>query len=257
MYIEDEDNCYKYYELGEKNAKTNFFFMISWGLSLQHFKKHEESKEKFKMAIEMAPENELGPSSLGIANFETKNYEEAEKCFNRALEINPQNVISLDKIGDINFDRENYDEAIEYYKKVLSISAEFVQNYAKIAKIYFLKQDFENSNKYYEKAIEYSPKNTKLLSEYAQALIAQKEYRTAIRKLRAALKLENDDLESLQVLFYVNYLLAKENIYDYNVKEAMEIAEKIEKKYPGEFRYIKEKGELESLRKDKTENPQD
>ena len=89
-----------------------------------------------------------------------------------------------------------------------------------------------------------------MLIGYARILIEQKDYKTALRKLRTASKIDDKNLDCLHAAFYANYLLAKENIYDYNVKEAIEIAEKIEKNYPDSFKYEKEKEELQGMLKE-------
>ena len=55
--------------------------------------------------------------------------------------------------------------------------------------------------------------------EYAKYLINKEDFKDAQRKLRKACKLENNNQEILNLLFYTCYRLVKENLSEYNVKE--------------------------------------
>ena len=94
--------------------------------------------------------------------------------------------------------------------------------------------------------MEYRPNEIGLYIDYAQVLIAQKDYVPALKKLQNAYKIDSKNLDCLNLLFHTNYVLAKENFSDYNGEKAMLIAEEIEKYYPENFAYPEEKKELES-----------
>ena len=165
--------------------------------------------------------------------------------FEKNLEINPKNVVSLDYLGQICFDKQNYKEAIEFYEKELKISAKMVGAYSKIAKAFYCDNNVEKANEYYEKSIEYMPDEISNYIEYSKALIEQKKYNPALKKLQKAHKMEDKNLDCLNLLFKVNYILAKENLSDYNIESALNIAKKIEEEYPDLFIYQEEKRDLE------------
>lgn len=247
MNMKKEEECFKYYELGEKECPLNYYFLISWGISLQHFNYYEESKEKFQKAIEFDEKNELGYAYLATSFYKLKDYDNALKFLQQTLELNAQNAYALDILGQINFDRGDYKEAIKYFNLVLKNSAKAIKNYERIAKAYFLDGDIQKSGEYYQKALEYQPNEIQIYIDYAQILSDQKDYGSALKKLQNAYKIDDKNLDCLNLLFHVNYMLAKEHISDYNIERAIEIAEKIQKNYPDSFIYTGEKQELEEM----------
>lgn len=246
MSLEKEEECLKAYEDGAKLCITTYFFLISWGISLQKFGHYEESKSKFNQAIEMDSKNDLAHAYLGIAHYKLNDYDKAIVSLNCALEINPSNAVVLDTLGQIQFDREDYKGAVKYYSSVLKHNVKLVDNYAKIANAYFLDGNISKANEFYQRALEYQPNNASIYVDFAKILIEQKDYQAALKKLMSAYKLDDDNLDCLNLLFYVNYTLAKETLCDYNMESAIEFARIIEKNYPDAFVYKDEKHELES-----------
>ena len=74
--------------------------------------------------------------------------------------------------------------------------------------------------------------------------MSKNEYDEARRKLRKAIKVDENNLTVLNLLFYVNYVLVKDEVYEYNVKETIKIAQKIEEINPDLFEYPEQKAEL-------------
>ena len=73
-------------------------------------------------------------------------------------------------------------------------------------------------------------------------MIERKEYQKALNKLK---NIESETVEYLNLAFYINFLLAKEEKYSYNKEKAIEIANKIkEKEMP--FDYTEELKALET-----------
>ena len=87
--------------------------------------------------------------------------------------------------------------------------------------------------------------------EFSHSLIEQKKYDIAQRYARKLNKLAFKNSDEMNNVFYLNYILAKENLCDYNIKEAIKIADKTEKKYPASFRYPDEKEELVKSKRQK------
>ena len=57
-------------------------------------------------------------------------------------------------------------------------------------------------------------------------------------------------MEILNLLFYANYMLAKANICEYNIKDTLEIAQRIQELNSEAFRYSGEAMELAEILKD-------
>ena len=71
--------------------------------------------------------------------------------------------------------------------------------------------------------------------------------------MRKALKADSDNTEILNLLFYVSYILVKENLCEYNIKETIAISKKIENINANLFEYPDEKAELEQILNSKPE----
>ena len=85
MHLNNKEECFKTYESGEKNSKANYYFLISWGISLQHFNYYEESKRRFQKSIDINPNNDLGVAYLGISFYKLKDYDNAMDLFKKTL----------------------------------------------------------------------------------------------------------------------------------------------------------------------------
>jgi len=247
LNVKNEQECFKYYEAGEKECDINYYFLISWGISLQGFELYEESNEKFRKAIEINDKNDLGFASVATSFYKMKEYDNSLIYLNKTLEINPENYYAMDTLGQINLERENYKEAINYFTQVLKHSAKLTNNYGKIAKAYFMDGNIQKADEFYRKAIEYQPNEIQSYLDYAQFLIEQKDYAQALKRLQKANKIDDKNLDCLNLLFSVNYILAKENVSDYNIESALKIAAKIEKDYPDLFLYKEEMRELKII----------
>ena len=100
---------------------------------------------------------------------------------------------------------------------------------------------------YYNAAIDKKPIYFNAYRDYAKYLFARNNFAEAQRKLRKAFKLDENNVEILNLLFYSSYKLVKDNICEYNIKETIGFAEKAEKL--GKFDYPEEKSELSELLK--------
>jgi len=247
LNTKNEQECFKYYELGEKECDINYYFLISWGISLQGFEHYAESNEKFQKAIKLNDKNDLGFASMATSFYKMMDYDNAQIYLQKALELNPENYYAMETLGQIYLDKGNYTEAIKYFSLVLKHSAKLTNTYGKIAKAYFLDGNIQKASEFYRKAIEYQPEEIQVYLDYAQFLVEQKDYVQALKRLQKANKIDENNLDCLHQLFYVNYILAKENVSDYNIESAINIALKIEKDYPNLFLYKEEKQELKTI----------
>jgi len=249
MNLKDECNSIKYYEKGAAEASVGHHFLNSWGIALQEFNKIEESKEKFQQSIGLCPGNEVAVTSMGIAYYKTNDDEKAMEYFEKSIEIKPKNIIAFEYLGQIYFEKQDYKKAIEYFEKALKYSSKAISNYSKIANCHLADNNIQKANEYYKKAIEYQPNEIKVYIDFAKALIEQKEHKLAMTQIKKAYKLQDKNIDSLNIMFYLNYILAKENLYDYNIQDAINIAKKIEDIDPDLFYYQAEKEELQRILK--------
>lgn len=118
---------------------------------------------------------------------------------------------------------------------------------------YYLAKCYEKQNNdtkvkdYYESAVRINPHYVKAFEGYVRYLMAQDEWLEAQRKLRKALKYEPQNILLLNLMFYVSYVLVKDNVCEYNVKETISFANTIEEIAPELFEYPEQKLELEKL----------
>lgn len=246
MHLNKQESCFDYYNKGNEKCTVNHHFLNSWGIALIKFGFFEEAKTKLLQSVELYPENESGFAYLGTADYNLGNYSASIDFYQKALSINPKNITVLGYLGQIYFENKDYKKSIEHFELILKYSAKSTDNYLKIANAYYLLNDFSKSNEYYKKAIEYCPNDKYSYIDFARFLIAQKDYKQALAKVKKAYKIDENNLDCLNILFDLYFILAKENLSDYNVKEAINIAEKIEQNYPDSFRYKEEKEELQS-----------
>ena len=83
--------------------------------------------------------------------------------------------------------------------------------------------------------------------KYTDFLVRQGDYESAKRKLQRALKQNEENIDILNLLFHISYILVKENYSEYNMKEALSIADKITSIDSTAFNYPEERRDLENL----------
>lgn len=147
----------------------------------------------------------------------------------------------------VKFYTNHYDEAVEEFKTVLKSEPFDVSIYYYIAKAYVELSNDILVKEYFEHSLKENPGHIISYLDYSQYLIDKNEYQEAQRKLRRALKIDENNVEILNLLFHVSYVLVKENVCEYNVKEALSIAEKICSINKDSFRYEEEKADLEKI----------
>ena len=78
-------------------------------------------------------------------------------------------------------------------------------------------------------------------------MISEENFADANRKLRKALKETPQNIEILNMLFYVNYILVKENVCEYNIKETLDFERKIKSIDENAFKYPDKSAELAEM----------
>ena len=239
----DKENTFKYFEAANSKGMKTFDFYFEWGKVLLNFENFEDAKEKFALAKEIDPDNINLALNLALCTALLNNIEESKAIIDDLkTRISDNKDLNL-VIGIIEYKQNNIEQALHYLRTAEenAISSYF------IAKCYELNNDDTKTIEYYETSIRYNPTSKNIFVNYVNYLINKDNYQEAQRKLRKALKYNENDITLLNLMFYVSYVLVKQDFSTYNIKEVISIAEKIEKLNPDLFEYPRQKEELEKL----------
>ncbi len=245
----DFDNALKYFKAAEEKNLVNPLFFLEYGKMFQKFEKYDDAKIKFLKSLEMDSENTETLANLGLCCVTRKEYDEAQPLLEKSLKKEPENFVVKQALGIIAFENNETDKAISFFR---SNDEEPVNAYY-LAKCFERLQNDTKVKDYYESAIYHNPKYIAAFTDYAKYLILHDEFAEAQRKLRKALKIDENNTVLLNLMFYASYRLVKDNVCEYNVKETILIADKIERINPDLFEYSEEKLELIRLLPQKPE----
>ena len=218
-----------------------------WGLMEQYLEHYERAKVMFEKVLELSPDEDYAKAGLGLTLAAAGDFDAAEKLISKVMEKEPDNYLAVKGSAIIAFKTGNFDKAIESFKHIIK------EDKTDYACSYYIAKSYENlgndilTKEYYENAIKDFPTFISSYIDFSKYLISQKEYAEAQRKLRKAVKIEENNTEILNLLFYVSYILVKDSICEYNVKEVLSIADKINEIDPETFKYPEEKAELTEI----------
>lgn len=215
---------------------------FEWGKAYMRLFEFQKAKIQFEKSIEQN-DDYLGPK-IGLALVNA--YEGDFFLLGELKEKHGDNTYIQEAIGLENLAQGKIEEAIDFFKKALRTDKKQTYNYLHLVECYKKLDDNYKVREYYEKFISENPDYIKGFLSYAQWLVKVSDFQDAQRKLRRAEKLEPENPEVLSLLFLCSYTLVKNNICEYNIKEAISIAEKASKT-SGNFKYQKEKEELENI----------
>lgn len=169
------------------------------------------------------------------------NLEGKEEVVN-ALTEDEHSEVAYMLLGIWNYKSGNLMKAEEFFRKALQVTLKLPVVYYLLAKIYQEQGDEYKTDKYYNLAIEKNPYHINAYKSFIEFLIQKGDFEDARFKVRKALKLfpENPYFENL--LFYTGFRLIDEHSAEYNVKELLKLAEKLEKN--STFLYADEKNTL-------------
>ncbi len=237
---EKEKSLESFEKADEKNLASPSLY-LEWGKALEKFERHAEAKAKLLKALEWDGENIETLSYLALCHVSLNEFEEAKPILNKVLEKEPENKTAKRALAITEFENGNIDDALKMFRA----DDENAVNCYYIAKCYEKKGDDTKVREYYNSAIFNNNRYTTAYIDYAKYLIDKEDYAEAQRKLRKALKSDENNVDLLNLMFYVSYILVKVSLYEYNVKETLSIAEKIESL--GTFEYPEQKQELMSF----------
>ncbi|WP_421622893.1 tetratricopeptide repeat protein [Borrelia sp. MN22-0132] len=197
------------------------------------FKNSEKYLDKASTSIK--EKNDIMFYNLAIAKFENDNLNESLISINKALDINPEKSEYLYLKASIYLTKENYNEAIPLYNSVILKNSENITAHINLARAYEKSgnepkaietlEKISNKNHLlalnnlgilyknqgnYQKAIEIFQKaeaHSSLEAKYnlATALIAIKDNKRAMEKLKEYIKINPNNPEALHALGIIEY----------------------------------------------------
>ncbi len=248
--ILDKENALKIFETAEQRELKSINFYIEWGKTLEKFEQFDEAKLKLLKACEIDPDNIEALSYLGLCCVARKEFEEAEPILQKVIEKDSENKVIKQALGIIAYEHGDINKAIQIFRT----DDEDAVNCFYLAKCYQKQNNDTKTRDYYEAALLHNNKYITAYVNYIDYLILKKDYADAQRKLRKALKFSPENIDLLNLMFYVSYILVKDNIYEYNLKEAISIAEQIENIGEDLFKYPEQKQELINLLQERDKN---
>ena len=241
----DYENSTKYFSSARERELVNPLLYLEWGNALVRLCRFEEAKEMYQKVLLEDLEDAEAQAGMALCAAETKDFEKAYNFIKFADEKNLDSVFLIEAKGVSAFAYGKIEEAIDYFKLALEKDPKDVYNYYRLAKCYEVLANDEMTRDSYDKVLKFNPKCLNAYIEYAKYLISKNDYTDAKRKLSKAEKLDPFNQELLNLLFHTSYILVKEKVCEYNVKEAISIADRIKK-----FEYPELRAELEGLLKD-------
>jgi len=252
MYAQklDEKTSLFYFSEAEKRDLKSADMYLEWGKALEKFERHEDAKQKLLQALKIDENNSEIKSYLGLCYVSLREFQDAEPLLNDVISNEPENKVVNQALGIIAYENNDIEKAIQIFRK----DDENAVNCFYLAKCYETKSNDEKIRDYYEAALRLNSKYITAYINYTSYLISQKDFQEAQRKLRKALKFEENNIDLLNLMFYVSYILVKDKVCEYNVKETLEISKKIENINPDLFRYPEQKQELTELLQERDKN---
>lgn len=236
-------NTEKIFQQAVNNDLENSTLHFEWGKAYVRLFEFNKAKEQFSKALEDSV-NELN-AKIGLALINS--YENDFTLLDELKEKHGENVYIQESIGLEYLNAGKVEDAIDMFKKALRTDEKQTYNYYNLIQAYKQLNDTYKIKEYYEKFIRENPEYLNAFIDYAKWLISINDYADAQRKLRRAEKLDKNNTEILNLLFLTQYTLVKNNICEYNIKEAIALAEKIQAL--GHLEYENEKAELETILK--------
>ena len=238
----DYQNSLKWFTEAEKQELTSPMLYIAWGDALVNLYKFEEAKQKYQTALLKDIESIEAQTGMALCCAETKDFDRMHDFINFVQEKNVESLAIDEAKGVAELAYGHVQEAIEIYKNVLVKEPKRTYNYYRLAQCYKNLGKIDMVKDSYDKLLKFTPDFAGGYLDYAKYLISLEDYKDAQRKLRKAEKLSPDNQEILNLLFYTCYILVKENLCEYNIKEAISVANKVEN-----FEYPELREDLERL----------
>lgn len=236
----DYENSMKFLSQALAQNLASPALFVEWADALVRLYRFYEAKEFYQKALEYDVNLVEAQNGMALCSALTGDLDKAHEL----LSVIDNTEKLYETKGVLEYNYGNTEEAINLFKNALKENPKSNYVYFLLAKCY---EKLGNANMVkdsYDKLTKFNDKFADGFLEYAKYLISQNDFKDAQRKLRKANKIEENNQEILNLLFYTSYILVKENICEYNVKEAIAVADKIKN-----LDYPEYKAELEEILK--------
>lgn len=237
----NREDTEKTYQSAVENGLECIALRVEFGRAYVNLFDFENAKKQFGLALS-EDENNI-PAQIGLALVHA--YEDDFTILEKLKEKYGSDPYIQEAMGLENIHANNPKEAVECFKKALSLTPTQTYNYLNLARCYNLLNDKYKTKDYYEKFISENSGYIEGYITYSEWLISTGDFADAQRKLRKAEKLDKNNSKVLNLLFLSLYTLVKNNVCEYNVKEAIMVAQQAQSR--GKFDYENEKQELEEI----------
>lgn len=240
----DLENTEKIFKSAIDNDLENDILHFEWGKAYVRFFDFEQAKKHFQIALEKDKEYIDAKIGLSLVEAHSGNFKPVDELKEKyGNNVYIQEAIALERLAS-----GRVEDAVEMFKKALRTDRKQTYNYLNLARAYQQLDEKDRVREYFEKFISENPQYVECFIEYSKWLIKISDFADAQRKLRRAEKIDKVNLEVLNLLFFTSYTLVKEKICEYNIKEAIMLAQKVQA--VGKFEYEEQKLELENILKD-------
>ncbi len=242
-----QDDSLDMYQKAEALGLITPHLYFDWGVTLQLYEDYDKSEACFEKALSFSYEVNEIKAGLALISAVKGDIEKSKNILGELTDVPEDNYLLSKTLGIIALKEGDYDTAIKKFKS--NTDKMFFDNTLNIfiAEAYDKKGDINNAKEYYEGALLDGADNISIYLKYADFLIRQEDYASAQRKLKRVLKFNANNVEVLNLLFHIGYILVKENCSEYNIKETLSIADKIMSIDSDAFNYPEERADLESI----------
>lgn len=227
-----------------KKAEDNELFSASLYMARANIYMFQEDFEQalaaYKKVLEFEQEKTTDMKIL-ICEILLGNLEGKEDAV-KALTKDDDCEVARMLLGVWNYKNGNLIAAEENFRKALQITLKLPVVYYLMAKIYEAGEDNYKTEKYYELAIEKNPYHFQAYKNFVEYYLKHEDFEQARFKIKKALKVFPNDTYFENLLFHTGFHLLNSQSSEYNVKELLKLAEKLEKN--SSFLYADEKNAL-------------
>lgn len=243
----EKDNALKYYKTAEENDLINDNLYLEWGKALIRFSNYVEAKWYLLKSYDLNLNNVEALENLVLVNALLSDLKDIPVLIEKLEKIKPSSIILKLAKGIISYVNNECENSLSLLKETVETVDNNFISYFYMAKCSEKLGNDTKTKEYFDSAILKNPSYTIAYIDYAKYLIQKEKYADAQRKLRKVNKFEPDNVDVLNLLFHVSYILVKENVCEYNIKETIAIANKITN--PDLFNYKDELDELIKISK--------
>ncbi len=151
-----------------------------------------ESNRFIMQALSINPELIVARWALAHSLSELGKKDESMAEYKKILEVNPRHAASLHNVALIYYDKKDYQQTIDYATRSVESESNIPQYYNTIGLGYYGLKDWASAEKSYRAALKKKPDYTDALFNLAGALYMQQRYREARDAYAGVLKLKPD-----------------------------------------------------------------